>query len=776
MFVALEMSSFYDEMVRRWFGRIGRRMAIGLASVVMGFTLLGQKSVPLPSIVPHPQEYVRKTGEFELLPSTVLVASGDSLGEAELLASLLRKSTGYPLPIRPIKPAKDFIELDIKAEMKWLGPEGYRLSVRPGYVSVRSYARSGLFYGLQSLRQLLPVEIESNRSVMGDWKIPAVDISDSPRFSWRGMHLDESRHFFGKEKVKKFIDSLAMYKFNRFHWHLVDDGGWRIEIKKYPDLTRIGAWRIGDGRGFDHSQIFFNQNDGVYQVYGGFYTQEDIREVVAYAASKHVEIVPEIEMPGHSLPALWVNRELACDEASVNRILPVIRTQFVNTYCPGKSETYKFLEDILDEVVDLFPGKYVHIGGDEVDKRTWETCTDCVALRQRERLNGTSDEFGFFMKRMSGYLKSKGRVAVGWDDVLEGGGAANTVVMSWQGEAGARAAVLAGDQAVLAPQQKTYFDHHYVSTPTKEVYDFEVMPKGLTVSQQALILGGQGQIWTERMENWSEVEQMVFPRMLALSETLWTPVAAKNWVRFSSGLAMQTSRLDALGVESRVPEPEIDHFLVAFRDSAVFPLPKGGGGLGAKFTTDGSDPTSNSEDLNRPFVVKESRTLKVAFQNKGGGVGRPVTVQFLKVSESIGSLQPGLVADWYLGRFRSVEGFTGTVERTEVETWANQWRFLGDPFGVRFSGFLRVPADGSYTFSLRSDDGSRLSLAGVVLLELPEIGVEQAGQVRVQLVKGEYPFELLYFDGGGKRELLWEVESAAMRRRSVPTEWLFRKG
>jgi hexosaminidase len=749
-------------------------MAIGLSTVVIAFTLMGQKSASLPPIVPQPQEYSRKTGEFEILPSTVIVASDSGLAEAEKLAALLRKSTGYPLPIRPAKPAKDFIELDLKPEMKWLGEEGYRVSVREGYVSVRAFDTTGLFYGLQSLRQLLPHEIESNKQVFMDWKVPAVEISDSPRFRWRGMHLDESRHFFGKDHVKKFIDTLALYKFNKFHWHLVDDGGWRIEIKKYPDLTRIGAWRIGDGRGYDAAQIFFNQNDGVYQVYGGFYTEEDIREVVAYALERHIEIIPEIEMPGHSLPALWVNRELACDEASVNRILPVVRTQFVNTYCPGKPATYEFLEDVLDEVVRLFPGKYVHIGGDEVDKRTWETCTDCVSLRQRERLSGVDEEYGYFMRRMGSYLKSRGRVAIGWDDVLEGGGTTNTVVMSWRGDAGAKAAVAAGDQAIMAPQQKTYFDHSYVATPMKEVYEFDPVPRGLNQAQQALILGGQGQIWTERLERWSEVEQMVFPRMLALSEALWSAPSVKDWSRFSAGVDSQNGRLDALGVESHVPEPAYDSVLVAFRDSAILPPPSGGPGLGSKFTLDGSDPTEASDDFNRPFTVKESRTVKVAFQRAGGAVGRPATVHYLKVGTPTLPLEPGLWADWYGGRFRSVEGFSGTVERTEVETWANQWRFLGDPFGVRFSGFLRIPVDGTYTFSLRSDDGSRLNFAGFELLDLSEVGVEQAGQVTVKLVKGDYPFELLYFDGGGRHELLWEVESAGFRRRSVPTEWLFR--
>ena len=749
-------------------------MSFLVGSLVLGLGMLGGQSSSLPALVPQPAEYSKKSGEFEILPSTVIVSGNESIAEADKLAKLLRKATGYPLPIRPTKPTKDFIEFDLKPEMKWLGRSGYRVSVRPEYVSIRSFGIEGLFYGMQTLRQLLPNEVESNDPVFRDWLVPAVEISDSPRFEWRGMHLDESRHFFGKDSVKKFIDLLALYKFNKFHWHLVDDGGWRIEIKKYPDLTRIGGWRIGDGRGFNHSELFFNQNDGVYQVYGGFYTQEDIKEVVQYAADRHIEIIPEIEMPGHSLTALWVNRQLACDEASVNRALPQIRTQFVNTFCAGKEETYHFLQDVLDEVTALFPGKYVHIGGDEVDRTTWETCTDCAALRERQRLNGTSEQYVYFMQRMATYLKTKGKQAVAWDDVLEAGLPANLMVMSWLGDAGGKAAAQQGVQAIMAPQERTYFDRLHTITSVQDVYGFDPMPKGLTQGQQALILGGQGQIWTEKLETWGELEQMAFPRVLAMSEALWSAVEAKNWARFSAGLESQTERLDALKVQSHVPRPSYDSVLVAFRDSAVLPPPAAQSGMRAKMTSDGRDPTSASEDFNRPFVVQESKTVKVAYARVSGAVGQPSEVQFWRYLPPGQPLEAGLWADWYEGRFRGVDGFTGSVERTGVETWANQWRFLGDPFGVRFSGFIRIPSDGTYTFSLKSDDGSRMTLAGTTLLDLSSVGIIQAGQVTVKLVKGDYPFELLYFNGGGNRELLWEVEAAGFRRRSVPTEWLFR--
>lgn len=748
-------------------------MAMGLPMVLLGLALLGQPAT-LPPIIPQPQEYVRKSGEFEILPSTVIVAGAGELAEAEKFAAMLRRSTGYPLPIQPAKPAKDYIEFELKPEMKWLGGEGYRVSIRPGFASIRSFAADGLFHGIQTFRQLLPVAVESGEPVYAPWKVPAVEISDTPRFGWRGMHLDESRHFFGKAAVEKFIDVLALYKFNRFHWHLVDDGGWRLEIKKYPDLTRVGAWRIGDGRGFNPAELFFNQNDGVYEVYGGFYTQEEVKEVVAYAAERHIEVIPEIEMPSHCLPALWAYRQLACDSESVNKVLPSLRTQFVNTFCPGKEETMSFITGVLDEVCALFPSREIHIGGDEPDLRTWESCRSCQSLRERNQLSGVEAEYGWFMRQVSGYLKSKGRTPVAWDESIDSGPIPGLTVMSWRGISGAVSAVKAGLPAVLAPQDTAYFDRSESITSTENVYAFDPMPPGLTAGQQALIRGGQGQLWTERLNDWRAVEQAAFPRVLALSEALWSDTKTKDWGRFESGLGSHIARLDAMGIQSHIERPKLGPVMVAFRERISVDPPETPPGMTLRRTLDGSAPTPSSEVYDGPFAVAASTTLKAAFQRGGGPMGEATTVEYVLVGPARAGLQPGLWADWHRGRFRSVDGFADPTERGQVPTWANQWRYLAEPLGAKFSGYLRIPADGDYTFYLRSDDGSRLTLAGVQLIDLPNVGVAQASQATARLVKGDYPFELSYFDMGGNRELLWEVEAKGFRRRSVPTEWLFR--
>ncbi|MBX3115399.1 MAG: beta-N-acetylhexosaminidase [Fimbriimonadaceae bacterium] len=540
-------------------------MAGLLAASVLVAGLFGQPAKPDPVVIPYPMEMTKKPGEFEILPSTQIVATGEALEVANSFANYARVPTGYPLSIRPTKPIKDYIEFEVKDELKWLGPEGYRINVRETFISIRSATPQGLFYGVQSLRQLLPHSIESKEAVFTNWKVPGLDITDMPRFSWRGLMLDESRHFFGQEKVKKLIDTLALYKINRFHWHLVDDGGWRVEIKKYPELTKIGAWRAGDGRGWNNSDVFFHPNDGIVEVYGGFYTQDQIRDVVAYAAERNVEIVPEIEMPGHSLPALWVNRELACDDATLNKLLPNLPYQFANVYCAGNEKTYEFLEGVLDEVCELFPGKYVHIGGDEVDQRAWQTCTKCVDRRIKERLNGTDELQSYFVSRMASYLKSKGKVAIGWDEILEGGKLKDAAVMSWRGTEGGTKAINQGFAAVMSPTSHCYFDYSYATTPVEKVYGFDPMPPKLTVLQQALLLGAQGNIWTERMESFDRVEEMVFPRVLALSEALWTPSKLKSFARFQKNLPQAQNRLNALGVNYHGKDEERQDGLIGSR-------------------------------------------------------------------------------------------------------------------------------------------------------------------------------------------------------------------
>ncbi len=422
-----------------------------------------------------------------------------------------------------------------------LGPEAYQIDTRPEEVSLRAGDAAGMFYGIQTLLQLLE----------GDqWT--ACTLRDAPRFAWRGMHLDVSRHFFTVAEIKRYIDLLALYKMNTFHWHLTDDQGWRIESKKYPLLTEVGAFRSETLIGRPSANM---QYDG--QRYGGFYTQAEVRELVAYAAARHITIVPEIEMPGHSLAALAAYPQYACTPGpfAVARSWGV----FDDVYCAGKDATFDFLTDVLDEVMDLFPGSYLHIGGDECPKTRWSACAACQARMQAEGLADEHALQSYFIQRIERHVNARGRKIIGWDEILEGGLAPNAAVMSWRGTDGGIAAAQAGHYAVMSPGNPCYFDHYQAKpveneplaiccyNPLEAVYAYEPVPTALSEAEAAFILGAQGNVWTEYMPSFEQVTYMALPRMAALAEVLWTPPGQKDYPHFLQRLRRHSRELDALG-------------------------------------------------------------------------------------------------------------------------------------------------------------------------------------------------------------------------------------
>ena len=427
----------------------------------------------------------------------------------------------------------------------------------PNSVVVRAPHQTGLFYGVQTLLQLLPPEIFSSNVVANvSWEIPCLHIEDKPRFKWRGLMLDVSRHFFNKDEVERLLDEMALHKLNTFHWHLVDDQGWRIEIKKYPKLTEVGAWRANIGFGMEPRASAAYGPDGRY---GGFYTQDDIREVVKYAAARHITVVPEIEMPGHSSAALAAYPQFSCTGGPFEP--PLIGGVFDGIYCPAKEQTFKFIEDVLSEVFELFPGKYIHIGGDEVPKETWKNSAECQALMKREGLKDEEELQSWFIRRIEKFINAHGRTLIGWSEILQGGLAQNATVMDWIG--GGEKAARSGHDAVMTPTSYCYFDH-YQSTdqknepyaiggylPLKKVYSFEPVPKDLAAEFQHHILGPQANLWTEYIPNFRQVEYMMFPRACALAEVGWSPQSARDWSDFQRRLAVQEKRLAELGVNYR---------------------------------------------------------------------------------------------------------------------------------------------------------------------------------------------------------------------------------
>jgi hexosaminidase len=532
----------------------------GALAVVFFAAALTANATESISVIPQPQSIKVLTGEFELNKKTIIEYDGD-LAEAKLLAATIRRSTGFNLP----KPAhirmhyNNEIVLVLETNrINELGNEGYRLFVMKGNVSIVAATPAGLFYGSQTFLQLLPPEIFSAKKQKGiSWKAPAVEISDSPRFQWRGFMLDVSRHFFTVDEVKRVLDLMALHKLNTFHWHLVDDQGWRIEIKKYPKLTEVGAWRAGIGFGLDPARTTRFDKNGRY---GGFFTQKQIREVVAYAAARHITVVPEIEMPGHSSAALMAYPQFGCANAKIS--MPDKGGVFTGVYCAGKDETFEFVSNVLAEVAPLFPGKYIHIGGDEVVKSNWMACAECQARIKGEGLKNEHELQSFFIRRVEKIVNAQGKSLIGWSEIREGGLASSAALMDWIG--GGAESASSGHDVVMSPNALAYFDH-YQSTnraaepkaiggflPLEKIYTkFEPIPAKLAPEFHAHVLGGQGNLWTEYVPNVQQVEYMMFPRLGALAEVNWSPKDSRDWENFKARTAVNEKRLDVMKVNYR---------------------------------------------------------------------------------------------------------------------------------------------------------------------------------------------------------------------------------
>jgi len=490
------------------------------------------------------------------MPETRIYTDASSRSNGEYLAAQLRTSTGYKLAVETVAQSEPVPGTVLITTMKAdaaRGPEGYEIIVGTNSVVIRAPEQAGSFYGVQTLLQLLPPEIFATQAVAGvNWALPCVQIEDQPRFKWRGMMLDVSRHFFSKEEVKEVLDILALHKINTFHWHLVDDQGWRIEIKKYPRLTEVGAWRKDIGFGLDPKSSTAYGPDGRY---GGFYTQDDIREVVAYAAARHITVVPEIEMPGHSGAALSAYPEFSCEGKPLGELGAGIHH---GVYCAGRDETFQFLENILAEVVPLFPGQYLHIGGDEAPKDNWKKCAVCQARIKSERLKDEHELQSYFIRRIEKFVNGQGKTLIGWSEILQGGLAPNATVMDWIG--GAEEAAVAGHDVVMSPNTDCYFNQYQTQDrelepnargrfiPLRRVYAYEPIPAKLDPQFHAHILGIQGNLWTEYIPSLSILEQLMLPRLSALAEVAWTTKASRNWDDFYRRLQVHLQRFDRLGV------------------------------------------------------------------------------------------------------------------------------------------------------------------------------------------------------------------------------------
>jgi len=525
----------------------------------------GKKEI---AIIPEPVNIVENTGEF-LLPQNILIDAGTQPELKQTIAFLqerLAVPTGYHVSMsNDASNATIHLILNKTADNE-IGNEGYRLSVTPKSITIKANQPAGLFYGMQTLVQLFPKEIEGKELMKAvTWSAPCVEITDYPRFGWRGLMFDVSRHFFSKEDVEKYIDEMSRYKFNLLHLHLTDDQGWRIEIKSLPNLTKVGAWNV---KKIGQFGTFTPPTPDEPRNFGGFYTQEDMKEIIRYAKERFIDIMPEVDVPGHSLAAVVSYPELSCtpgaDKYHVNSgesfmdwshgAPPIALVD--NTLCPANEKVYDFLDKVFTELAALFPFPYIHVGGDECPKNFWEKSADIKALMQKEGLKTQQEVQSYFEKRVEKIVTSKGKKLIGWDEILEGGLAPGAAVMSWRGMEGGTEAAKMGHEVVMSPTTYCYIDymqadpvmepHIYATLRLNKAYQFEPVPNGV---DPKLIKGGQANLWTEQVYNLRHAEYMTWPRAFATVESVWSPKEKKNWNDFAERVQQHFARLDVAEVK-----------------------------------------------------------------------------------------------------------------------------------------------------------------------------------------------------------------------------------
>lgn len=592
-------------------------------------------------VIPKPAELKLNEGVFEFTENTKLVVDvKNKLEITNVLIDKFKNTEGWNLEVIKEAPFKNYIEFLLDESLK---NEGYTLTVTSDKITISAKDVTGFMYGMETIRQLLPIEIESKSKVSGvDWVIPNVEIKDAPRYKWRGLMLDVSRHFFEKEYVKQIIDGLAMHKMNVLHLHLVDDQGWRIEIKKYPKLTEIGAYRVDQEEAhWDGRRVTTGDDIGTF---GGFYTQEDIKEIVSYAASKGVEVVPEIEMPAHVMSAIASYPELSCFETPIGvpsgGVWPI-----TEIYCAGKDSTFEFLENVLIEVIELFPSKYIHVGGDEATKTNWAKCPHCKKRMKTEGLYDVEELQSYFIKRMEKFINSHGKKLVGWDEILEGGLAPDATVMSWRGVKGGVEAAKQGHDVVMTPGTHCYFDHYQGPqneeplawggyTPLSKVYTFDPIVEGMTEEEANHVLGGQANLWSEQIKTELHSQYMIFPRLAALAETVWSPKELRDWNNFSERITSMFIRYEHLGINyakssylvTANTQINLEEKVVEVSLKNEFPKSD------IRYSIDGSELNSSSKKYDVSIKISETTNLKASLFEDEKPVGREFnkTIKFHK--------------------------------------------------------------------------------------------------------------------------------------------------
>lgn len=733
--------------------------------ILLLFSILSLGIQAQVNLVPAPQKVTVGTGEFNLAPGTTIAYSSAALKPAaEYLQVCLQRYAKVNATLVAGKQG------DIRlTTQKGIAKDGYQLSVKANGIDINAANYSGTLSAIATLNQLL---LQND----GKAAIPAVAVTDAPRFNWRGFHLDVSRHFFTVDEVKEIIDLMALYKLNRFHWHLTDDQGWRIEIKKYPLLTEKGAWRIYNNqdtacmqlaaRDDNPNLLIPKKNTRVENgdtLYGGYYTQDQIRDVVAYAKQRGIEIVPEIDMPGHFLSAIENYEGLSC--------FPTIGwgQYFTTPLCPGKQKVLDFCKDIWSEIFKLFPYEYVHVGGDEVRKDTWKECPDCQKRIKENHLKNEEELQSWFIHQMEAFINKNGKKMMGWDEILEGGLSKTATVTWWRTWVpDAPSQVTAqGNDMIFCPGSPMYLSQAEEKTSMRSIYEYDKeMLKGMNAKQKQHVIGVQGNMWCEYIPTRERVLFQYFPRILALSELAWTKPELKDYDEFYNRLPKQFAMLHKLNVPFRTPSLDGVYHVNAFTTEGTMAVSCADPLATVRYTTDGSFPNKDSQLYNGSVKVDETTHFILRTFAPNGQAGEMLKADFLKqgllepVKADASQLTQGLNAAWYNYRGEKCREihkapFNGNYAANDVVIPEG----VKGNIGLIMTGYLRVPEDGVYTFSLMSDDGSWLKIDGnmVVDNDRPQSPHEEVSQQALKA--GLHKIEVRYFDSNGGMLRLWVFDT-----------------
>ena len=721
------------------------------------------------NLLPEPAQLTIGKEAFILQDNMIICINDSSLNPAaDYLVTILQRATGYKFVVK--RDGSGHIQLRINGELPHKDGN-YTLKVTPDQIHISSANYAGVIAAISTVRQMLPAAIETSAVVLDTvWSIPTVSITDEPRFAWRGVLLDVARHFFSKEEVKELLDVMALYKMNKFHWHLTDDQGWRIEIKKYPLLTEKGAWRTFN----DQDRICMNRSKREKNpslnipsdklriiegdtLYGGFYTQEDIREIIKYAAVRGIDVIPEIDMPGHMQTAVSLYENVSCFSqkgAPMNISSPI---------CPGKESALEFCKNVYDEIFRLFPSEYVHLGADEVSKKNWKKCPDC---QERMKTNGlrTEEELqSWFIHQMEQYFNEHGKRLIGWDEILQGGVSPTATVMWWQSyeKEVVKKSIAQGNSVILCPNYDFYLDYPEIRQSTKLICESVSLLDSLNESQSKKILGVQGNIWGEFIPSRERMYYMAFPRLLAIAESGWSQAANYNWESFQKRMIGQFNRLDVLGIDYRMVDLEgfcdTNTFIGETKVNVISPDPD----AVIHYTDDGTEPTEKSAVYTAPISIrnsadfafrayrpngKSSKVFRTSYKKQDGYVPADI-----KVPE-----KEGLMLTCYEGNISSCQAIENyhlkeksTIDDVAIPSGVDIRNLSDSGVGLIFTGYFYVSVDGIYSFYLSSDDGSTLKVDGEMIVD--NEGRHQKKEVSCQrtLAKGWHPLEVRYFDVHG---------------------------